>query len=328
MSEWKSDPSDDSEITIGLDESFDFTFAPEIIDTEFIPTSNSALQAIIGLYSAYVFDHPATLDGSTISFDLKRDFLPLSMQSLCGFTVSPFLLHVSFQIPNGNWHEPAKHITIRHPTLDQRYVGASLTVMTLHNFFSSSYSPKPTYRSQNHILMPTGLPNRTHLSNLISQGFDERNAHRALLICDNDITKAVDFLKTGTLPIRNSSIPIEYENCPLLYLVLELADVFLDIQDHCCMCRCPLPAGVKPLICDRQLCNFQWNEIGVGMSVIGEIKRDPIVADLLLSVFSAAVRTNFLIPAPPNFNPTEVQQLLKTIPSMNELISQCENDSV
>jgi poly [ADP-ribose] polymerase 6/8 len=84
--------------------------------------------------------------------------------------------------------------------------------------------------------------------------------------------------------------------------------------------------GVKPLICSAPLCNFQYEEIGVGMSVIAEIKRDPAVADLLVSVFSAAVGTQFLTPAPPNYNQAEAEQILANLPAMTELVSKYQDD--
>jgi hypothetical protein len=84
----------------------------------------------------------------------------------------------------------------------------------------------------------------------------------------------------------------------LLDFVLELADAFLELQDHCCMFRLQMAPGVKPLTCSAPMCDFRYEDIGVGMSVTAEIKRDPAVADLLVSVFSAAVGANFLTPCP------------------------------
>jgi hypothetical protein len=54
-----------------------------------------------------------------------------------------------------------------------------------------------------------------------------------------------------------------------------------------------LPADVKPSICNREFCNFQDSQLGVGTNVIQDIKRDPFAADRLLSVFSAAVGASF-----------------------------------
>jgi hypothetical protein len=85
--------------------------------------------------------------------------------------------------------------------------------------------------------------------------------------------------------------------------------------------------GVKPLICDSPGCIFRYQEIGVGMSVIAEIKRDPAVADLSVSVFSAPIGTPFLTPAPPSYDQAQAQQLLQKLPSMAELVSKYKDDS-
>jgi hypothetical protein len=62
------------------------------------------------------------------------------------------------------------------------------------------------------------------------------------------------------------------------------------------------------------------------MSVIQEIRRDPLVADLLLSVFSSAVGSTFLSPEPPDYNQASVLQLLPQIPAMADLIARCRTD--
>jgi hypothetical protein len=73
---------------------------------------------------------------------------------------------------------------------------------------------------------------------------------------------------------------------PLLDLVLEVADAFLGLQDRCCMCGAPLTPVVKPSLCSKRLCLCQYSDLGVGRPVMAEIRRNPVAADLLLSVFS------------------------------------------
>jgi hypothetical protein len=137
----------------------------------------------------------------------------------------------------------------------------------------------------------------------------------------------VAFLSTGDFATDQTPLPTEYATCPLLYFVLELADAFLDLQDHCCICRRQMAPGVKPLICDDPRCIFRYQEIGVGMSVVAEIKRDPTVADLLVSVFSAAIGTDFLTPSRPNYDQAQALEILQKLPAMAELMAKCKDDS-
>lgn len=99
----------------------------------------------------------------------------------------------------------------------------------------------------------------------------------------------------------DTNAQINYDTQPLIYLVLETLDSFLDIQDHCCICRKKLPFSVIKLsICDQKLCEVSFNEIGVGASVVQEIRRDPRAADLLLSLFACSTHDErYMKPRPP-----------------------------
>jgi poly [ADP-ribose] polymerase 6/8 len=110
----------------------------------------------------------------------------------------------------------------------------------------------------------------------------------------------------------------------LLYLVLEIAEAFLDLSDHCCLCRRELPPGVKPSVCDRELCRFQLIEIGLGTSLIQELRRDPLAADFVFSIFSAAIGTNFLNPKPPGFTDASMQAICARLPAVSEMTA-CGN---
>jgi poly [ADP-ribose] polymerase 6/8 len=108
--------------------------------------------------------------------------------------------------------------------------------------------------------------------------------------------------------------------------MLELADAFLDLSDHCCICRTQLAPGVKPSVCARPLCNFQLTQIGVGNNVYQEIERDPMAADLVLSIFSAALETDYLTPGPPDIPIHECLRVVQTLPSMEDLVRHARND--
>ena len=55
------------------------------------------------------------------------------------------------------------------------------------------------------------------------------------------------------------------------------------------MCAAKLEhAGFKLSCCDKKLCLFKFNELGLGMSLLAEVKAQPEVVDLLISFAFAA----------------------------------------
>lgn len=119
----------------------------------------------------------------------------------------------------------------------------------------------------------------------------------------------------------------EYGDNQLLYLILEIVECFLDIQDHCCICRSPLDYSViKPTICSSKLCEVGFNEIGVGSSVAQEIRRDPYSADLLVSLFACS-NQKYLNPAPPDDIMRTAKNILSRLPAMNTISKNCQNDT-
>lgn len=121
----------------------------------------------------------------------------------------------------------------------------------------------------------------------------------------------------------------DFEKCPLLYLIMEIVDSFIDLQDHCCICHESLPFSViKPSICSKKLCEVGFNEIGVGTSVVQEIRRDVSSADLLLSMFACSLNnTKYLLPKPPDELMRSADRILNTLPPMKTIAKTCRNDS-
>jgi poly [ADP-ribose] polymerase 6/8 len=138
---------------------------------------------------------------------------------------------------------------------------------------------------------------------------------------ENNIGASLGFLKSGSVPHSNEPPPVSYDECPPLFLVLELADAFLDLRDHCCCCGTPMPLGLKPSVCPAEICNFQLCRMGIGSSLCQEIARDPLVADLLVSLFASSVGTSFLNPAPPGnmISEMDVTGIFKRLPRMEQL---------
>jgi poly [ADP-ribose] polymerase 6/8 len=317
---WSS-PSSDGEVVIEDDVAADTTYM------DFSSPAPSALLAeVAATYSALIYDSPARYEGGRFDLSLPRDFLPLSLQAVYGFIVHEHLLEISLVISGSDWRRKPELCDVRHPVLGRSYVGSVLVASVLESFFSASYRPRREYRSQTFLLIPTGQASGRKVGHLVRLGFDKAQASKALIICKDNEQQAATFLLTGDLPPAHTQPIVDYTTCPLLYLVFELADAFLDLPNHCCLCRAPMPPGVKPSVCQKALCAFQASQIGVGMSVVQEIARDPLVADLVVSIFSAAVGTTFLTPAPPDLSQQEIVDILRALPAMSEITARCRSD--
>lgn len=81
------------------------------------------------------------------------------------------------------------------------------------------------------------------------------------------------------------------------------------------------------MVCDRDACNFCFTEIGVSSNIIGEIKRDPLVNDLLISLASTTYDTKFFNPCPPKVYMNHLSHFFNNLPSMHTLANQCQNDA-
>jgi poly [ADP-ribose] polymerase 6/8 len=287
---------------------------------------DASFHAIINTYSAIMYDHPATVTAPfRFELDLHRDFLPLAMQVLFGFLGDPILLHITIQL-QGNWSQPPFHKSIEHPQRGSKFIGQPLVQDAVSKFFEPSYQPKRIYRATSSLLTPSGNPDPATLARLTELGFEPSQATKALVLCGNNFEAAASFLRTGEPPARKIELPVDYATCPLLYLVLEIAEAFFDLSDHCCICRQPLSPGVKPSICQKKVCQVAFTEIGVGTSLYQEISRDPKAADLVISVFSASVDSQFCEPAPPDCEKPEILSSLESLPPIKELVEQCHDD--
>ena len=298
-------------------------------DSEDIKLSH--LQNIINTYCAYIIDSHACLSpNGGIEVDIPRKFLPLSLQVVYSFLVNDDILHISILLKDYDWTKHPQSYDIRHPVYGHFYVGNALVNMTFSEFFSPNYKPKEVYRSAPYFLCSSGTPDLEKMKSLETMGFTRAQSQRALLLCNNNMDKAINFLRTGELPPVMNDINMKecptLKECPLMYLVLEIADCVLDLQDHCSICRAPTTPGLKPSVCNKELCNFRFSQIGIGTSVIQEIKRDPMVADLLFSMFSAAFKTEFLNPAPPGFTIKQMEKVFGAMPQMSQLAISCQND--
>ena len=295
--------------------------------------SGDRFNSIVATYSALMWQAPAEVRGpGHVRFSLPVNYLPLSLQVVCGFTCHTRLLDVDLTLRGLSWTERPE-ITIEHPVLHQEYVGNLLVKDVVNSFFSPRYRPPRNFRAKQYLLRPdlVGSVNQRLVREIMGLGFTRDKVEDALSLSRNDKQKAIEFLKTGSTAglDRNQAGELpDYSECPLLYFIMELAEVFLDLTDHCLACRKELTPGVKPSVCDQELCRVRMTQFRGVSSVMQEIKRDPLAADLVVSMYSAAALSQkWLNPQPPRVLMGYTTELMQNLPDMNTLVRQCRNDA-
>lgn len=312
----------DSEEYVVPDDDFG---TPEIVD---VYEDNTQVNKVVTVYNGYMWSSPADARGHNhIKFMLPTSFLPLSLQFVYGFFSNPVLLDIDLFLGD-TWRDKPSSITIENPVHGKNFVGKVLLVDVVEQFFSEKYRPRSEFRSQAHLLRPSGTVRVSdkEIRTIVHLGFPREKVEDALVLCNSNVDEAITFLKTGKLRNAPPKIPLpEYSECPLLYLALELADVFLDLTDHCCSCRVPLAPGVKPYVCTKPLCSLRLSEMGCLYSVTQEIRRDHQAADLIFSMFATASSGSWLDPHPPDELMLSIPSVIRNLPPMRDLAN-CAND--
>jgi len=294
----------------------------------------SQLNSHTSTCKAYLFDWEIeSLDSLGLKVLFPSSLLPLSLQFSYGFYKEPILFRLIIQLSDSLWNSRPKSIEISHPVYGSSFIGKSLITTVLSNFFSKLYQPKSIYKCASSVISQSGTSNEYFAQILVSEGFDAKKVHNALVMFNNSIEDARSFLQTG-LNVNEVEIPISYLECPVLYLILEICEIYFDLPDHCCICRQSLDnQGLKPASCSKDLCLFGLSSIGVGNKVFLEIQRDPIACDLVFSVFCSAINTGFLKPFPPMFSSDDAANhqklfgLIKDFPSMKSILSTYHNEN-
>lgn len=126
-----------------------------------------------------------------------------------------------------------------------------------------------------------------------------------------------------------TKVNLSFDDFVLVYLLSEIVECFYNIQNHCCICRQPLPFSViKPSICSNKLCEVAFNEIGVGTSVAQEIRRDTYAADLLFSIFACSFNNQkYMEPCPPQHILRNARNIFHSLPPMETIAQTCQNDA-
>ncbi|KAK8895504.1 Poly [ADP-ribose] polymerase 6 [Tritrichomonas musculus] len=255
-----------------------------------------------------------------VSLFIPRTVLPLSLQILYGFDVSSNALKIT--IDQGPEGEKAKYkIKAEQPVFGENFAGSNLVEKVINAFSNDNYKVKEYYRSAPFVLYNKKVqPNSANIQTMIERGYGELQSEKALSNCDNDVEKSIHLLRTGEYEFPKEDIKVsevvKYEDNPLIYLILGIVDSILDLQDHCSICGDPIPRCIKPTSCEKLICYTQLASIGLGPSVIQEIRRDIKVADFLFTVFVSAIGSKFLIPAPP---PLTTQLLNEKMSAQDEV---------
>jgi hypothetical protein len=74
-----------------------------------------------------------------------------------------------------------------------------------------------------------------------------------------------------------------------IHLCLALLEYLQNAHHYCMVCDCKLEnAGIKPSVCDKDLCCHVYDTLGLGFNINSEIIRDAPVLDLYITLFVAA----------------------------------------
>lgn len=267
-----------------------------------------------------------------LTVNIPSSAIPLYLQSVLSLEDSPILLTLEIVPENYSWKNLPNYSKVKHPIYDSNFVAIGLVEEFLKKFFTKDYKPKTIYKSAPYLLIFQGVFTANDLDTLIEEGYDPNIAAKALLNKNGNISEAREYIKQYPNqdiinPNTGSNVPIKIYETPLYFLVLEICDIYHDLSDHCCICHAPLNYHtVKPTICNNELCKFGFERLGIGNSLIQEMKRDPIIADLLISTFATAVGTQFLNPKPTEFTDSDMASILSSIPSVPQMTQSYNTD--
>ncbi|KAJ5975057.1 hypothetical protein N7481_008764 [Penicillium waksmanii] len=94
----------------------------------------------------------------------------------------------------------------------------------------------------------------------------------------------------------DAGMKVEFMSLPLLAMQYTLRH-FVRCPEFCLVCHCKTGDGfesLKPYVCSRGLCLFQYLELGLGASIECEVRSKPMVVDLLVSLAYASAISGHL----------------------------------
>ena len=259
----------------------------------------SSLNVFISYVQALLPTFPITLIGGTVKFSIPSQVLPLQQLVVYGYNVIPYLLDVEiiYQETPDYRKKPSKPIQLSNSLHGKNFIGKPRIELIIQKFFSSEFKPKEVY-----------------------------DCFPILFDKNSKPFKKLDFI--DKIPSYGVPYPVAYPDCPLLYFIFEIIDMFLSLTHTCSICGKPLPVPVlKPAICSDQKCQFALKALGLGNSLIQEIKRDPDAADFIFSAFANAFGTQYLNPTPPDFITKTANDVFRTLPPMKAIARQFSSDA-
>jgi poly [ADP-ribose] polymerase 6/8 len=301
------------------DSDFSFPLGHEA-EHSILPEMKLMMEAILPRFTFTV------LSFSRFEIKIPSLVLPTSLAVVNQFDLDPILLEIVVDLTENSFHREVRLITLRHPVFGTNFAGRPLLQSKFDDFFSGAYQPKPEYRSALHVLEPLGDPSILQVLELMEAGFSEDIAARALVLTRGDSCAAREYLLTGTTTAVPPKPDFSFLECPVLYLILELVDGFLDLTDHCCVGGEPLGiSGLKPSNCGKPLCIFGMANVGIGPSLVSELRRDPVAADFLVCIASAAHGTKFFVPPLPTSLESSASAFFTELPQIS-VLARCETD--
>lgn len=93
--------------------------------------------------------------------------------------------------------------------------------------------------------------------------------------------------------LRSKNMPTRHASFPLLTIQFALRHL-VRCTEFCLVCHCRVPAdfeALKPYVCDKPLCLYQYMALGFGPSIEHEILSQPYVVDLLISFCYSSAST-------------------------------------
>lgn len=82
--------------------------------------------------------------------------------------------------------------------------------------------------------------------------------------------------------------------------------------------------GLRANTCDDLLCRFRFIETSE-MTLSKKLKKDPVMVDLLFSVFSFQQQTEYFNPEPPIRTNKTLEEIIRKMPSMS-VLANCDDD--
>jgi len=133
---------------------------------------------------------------------------------------------------------------------------------------------------------------------LADMGFDPLIAKTALEICDQSSERALQMLldkpeivaqqlgKTGSaFNSLDSSFVAPDTNNFFIYLAAYVQQRIANCGNYCPVCDAKLEYGaIKPIICASEDCKWKYEELGCGINLENEVKNNPHVVDVLVSM--------------------------------------------